>query len=166
MALTGARPTPLGTLAPLDPSTRSAAPTLRAMDVRAWGLLVGVLAASAATACVGSDGSSSGAGSGTDIEPATLVGTTEQAQRLRIDRVGEREVSLRFPAECHPTDNPDINRSVALHRHRLKTSVADDGEFTVDESYVENGTDGDEEHVDVRIEGDFAGTAGQRAASS
>ena len=33
----------------------------------------------------------------------------------------------------------------------------EDGSFTVDEAYVEDGTDGDEEHVEVRIEGDFSG---------
>lgn len=131
------------------------------MAVRTWGFLLVALVASAATACVGSDGSSSGAGDGTDIEPATLVGTTEQGLRLRIDLVGDRDVSLRFPVECHAADSPDSNRSVALHRHRFETSVDDDGGFTVDEEYVEDGTDGDEDHVEVRIEGDFAadGTA-------
>ena len=126
--------------------------------MRTWGTVLGALAAVVAAGCSGSGDSGS---DDADIEPVSLVGETEQGLRLRIDVVGDRKLSVRFPAECHRAENPDGDRSVSLHRHRFATGVDDDDEFTVDEAYVEDGTDGDEEHVEVRIDGDFAddGTA-------
>lgn len=85
------------------------------------------------------------------------MGETEQGLHLRIDLVGDREVSLRFPAVCGRDERPGEDIAVSLHRHRLETGVDGDGSFTAHETYVEDGTDGDEEHVEVRIEGEFSG---------
>lgn len=100
-------------------------------------------------------------GDGAEVEPGGLVGETEQGLRLRIDVVGDREVRLRFPAYCGSDDGPDDRSSISLHERRFETGVDADGGFAVEEAYVRDGTDGDEEHVEVRIEGDFAddGTA-------
>ena len=126
--------------------------------MRTWVVLGGV--ATLMVAACGESGGS-GSGDGAEVEPVGLVGETEQGLHLRIDVVGDREVSLRFPAECRSDDRPGEDLSVSLHRHRFETGVDGDGSFTVDEAYVEEGTDGDEEHVEVRIDGDFAedGTA-------
>ncbi len=127
--------------------------------MRSCGVILAGVAALAMAACGGSGGS--GSGDDVDVEPASVVGETEQGLHLRIDPVGDREVSLRFPVVCGRDDRPGEGSVVSLHRHRLETGVDGDGGFTVDESYVEDGTDGDEEHVEVRIDGDFAedGTA-------
>ncbi len=126
--------------------------------MRRWVALGGV--ATLVVAACGESGGS-GSGDGADVEPVGLVGETEQGLHLRIDVLGDREVSLRFPAECRSDDRPGEDIPVPLHRHRLETGVDGDGSFTVEEAYVEDGTDGDEEHVEVRIDGDFAddGTA-------
>jgi hypothetical protein len=115
--------------------------------------VLGSIAVLAMAACGGSGGS--GSGDGVDVEAAGLVGETDQGLHVRIDPVGDRQVSLRFPVVCGQ------GAVVSLHRHRLETGVDGDGGFSVDEAYVEEGTDGDEEHVEVRIDGDFAddGTA-------
>ena len=123
--------------------------------VRTWGVVLGGVAVLVAASCGGSGGPDSG--DDPEAEPAGLVGETDQGLRLRIDVVGDREVSLRFPAVCGRHDRSDGGVAVSLHRHRLETGVDDDGGFAVDETYVEDGTDGDEEHVEVRIDGDFSG---------
>ena len=127
--------------------------------MRTWGVVLGAVATLVVGACAGSGGS--GSGDEVEIEPAGLVGETAQGLHLRIDPVGDREVSLRFPAVCGRDDRSDEGRAVSLHRHRFETEVAGDGSFTVDDAYVEDGTDGDEEHVAVRIDGDVSrdGTA-------
>lgn len=123
--------------------------------MRTWGVVLGGVATLVVASCAGSGGSGSGDDSG--AEPVGLVGETEQGLHLRIDLVGNREVSLRFPAVCGRDDQLGEDIAVSLHRHRFETGVDGDGSFTVDEAYVEDGTDGDEEHVEVRIEGDFSG---------
>ena len=123
--------------------------------VRTWGVVLGGVAVLVTASCGGSGGPDSG--DDPEAEPAGLVGETDQGLRLRIDVVGDREVSLRFPAVCGRHDRSDGGVAVSLHRHRLETGVDDDGGFAVDETYVEDGTDGDEEHVEVRIDGDFSG---------
>jgi hypothetical protein len=122
--------------------------------MRTWVVILGCVASLVAASCGNSESSEAGG------EPVTLVGETGQGLHLRIDRVGDREVSLRFPAECGSDDRPSVT-SVSLHRHRMKAGVDGDGRFAVEEKYVEDGTDGDEEHVEVRIQGTFAadGTA-------
>lgn len=121
------------------------------MRTRSVGL--GALAMLVGVACGGSGGS--GSGDGAEVEPAALVGETDQGLRLRIDPVGDHEVSLRFPANCGDDDRRE-GTAVSLHRRRFEAEVDGDGSFSVDESYVEEGTDGDEEHVEVRIDGRFA----------
>jgi hypothetical protein len=127
--------------------------------MRAWVVVLGGVATLVVAACGDSGGS--GSGDGAEVEPEGLVGETEQGLHLRIDLVGDREVSLRFPADCRRDDRPGEDIPVSLHRRRFETRVDEDGSFTFEEAYVEDGTDGDEEHVEVRIEGDFAddGTA-------
>lgn len=127
--------------------------------MRTWGIVLGVLATLVAVACGEAGGS--GSGDGAAVEPVALVGETAQGLRLRIDPVGDREVSLRFPANCGRDDQTREGRTVSLHRHRFEAEVDGDGSFSIDETYVEDGTDGDEEHVEVRIDGEFAddGTA-------
>lgn len=129
--------------------------------MRRWAVVLGGLATLVA-ACGGSGGSGSGgsgSGDGVEVEPVGLVGETEQGLRLRIDPVGDREVRLRIPANCR-SDVPG-GTPMSLHRRRFEVGVEDDGSFVVDEAYDEEGVDGDEEHVEVRIEGRFAddGTA-------
>jgi hypothetical protein len=122
--------------------------------MRSWVVILGCVTSLAAASCGDPGGSDAGGRAGG--EPLSLVGETEQGLRLRIDRVGDRDVSLRFPVNCGSDDN-----AVPLHRHRIETEVDGDGRFSVEEDYVDDGTDGDEEHVEVRIEGAFAadGTA-------
>ena len=126
--------------------------------MRTWVLVLAGVGALVAAACGGSEGSAPRAGAGG--EPVSLGGETEQGLRLRIDRIGDRAVRLRFPADCGRDDRP-ADEATSLHRHRIETEVDGDGRFSVDESYEEDGTDGDEEHVEVRIQGAFAedGTA-------
>ena len=123
--------------------------------VGSWGVILRGAATLVVASCVGSGGSGSGDESG--VAPVGLVGESEQGLHLRIDLVGDREVSLRFPAVCRRDERPGEDIAVSLHRHRFETGVDGDGSFTVDEAYVEDGTDGDEEHVEVRIEGEFSG---------
>jgi hypothetical protein len=119
----------------------------------------------AVAACSG--GADDDAAGGAGVEPATVVGESDQGLHVRIDATGPREVRLRFPADCRPGDSEDsgddsgLLQPIALERHPFTTEVDDDGGFAVDEEYVEEGTDGDEDHVEVRIEGRFAadGTA-------
>jgi hypothetical protein len=122
-----------------------------------WGAVLGAAVTLVVTACGGSGGS----GDGADIGPAGLVGETEQGLRLRIDVVGDGELSLRIPANCGRGERRGGDIPVSLHVHRFEAAVDRDGSFTVDDAYVEDGTDGDEEHVEVRIDGDIAddGTA-------
>lgn len=117
------------------------------------GVVVGLALVAACGGPAGSDGA--------EVEPVALVGTTEQGMRMRVDVLGEREVRLRLPADCRRDDRPEGPEPTSLERHPLTADVAADGSFSLDESYVEDGTDGDEEHVDVRVAGRFAddGTA-------
>lgn len=121
--------------------------------MRTWGIVLGGLAAMVAAACGEAGGS--GSGDGAAVEPVALVGETAQGLRLRIDPVGDREVSLRVPANCERDDPPGEGRPVSLHRHRFDAEVDGDGGFSVEEAYVEDDTDGDEEHVEMRIDGEF-----------
>lgn len=114
---------------------------------------LGGVATLVAAACAESEGPASG--DGADAEPATVVGETAQGLRLRIDLVGGREVSLRFPANCDG-DASGEDVAIPLHWRRFEADVHRDGTFRVDEAYVEEGTDGNEEHIEVRIDGDFA----------
>ncbi|HEV7759017.1 MAG TPA: hypothetical protein VGO78_08505, partial [Acidimicrobiales bacterium] len=131
---------------------------MRARSVVAGGVVV---AAAAVAACSGADDDAGGAG----VELLTLVGESDQGLHVRIDVVGEREVRLRFPANCRPDRNTpegaEPREPTSLDRHPLTVEVDDDGGFSVDEEYVEDGTDGDEDHMEVRIEGTFTddGTA-------
>jgi hypothetical protein len=127
--------------------------------VRSWMARLGGAAALATAACAGSGGDAAGdaagdAGDDPPIEPVDVVGETDQGLRLRIDAVAPGEVRLRFPAVCGD-DGPGDGMVVRVHHHPFVVPVDGDGAFAVDESYVESGTDGDEDHVDVRIEGDF-----------
>jgi hypothetical protein len=127
--------------------------------VRSWVARLGSAAALAVVvACAGSGGDGDGAGDRGDdppVEPVDLVGETDQGLRLRIDVVAPGEVQLRFPAFCGG-DGPDDGTVVWVHHHLFVVPVDGDGRFAVDESYVQSGTDGDEDHVDVRIAGAFA----------
>lgn len=126
--------------------------------VRTWlGILGGVVTLVAVAAC--SEGGGSWSDDGAAAEPVPLVGETTQGLRLRIDPVSEREVSLRLPANCDHESGEDA--SIPLHWHRFEAEVDSDGSFSVDETFIEDGFDGDENHVDVRIDGDLAddGTA-------
>lgn len=114
----------------------------------------GGAAALAVAACAGSGGhGAKDPGEDPAIEPVDLVGETDQGLRLRIDVVAPGEVRLRFPAVCGRDDGPGDGAVVSLHRHPFVVPIDRDGGIAVDESYVEDGTDGDEEHVDVRIDG-------------
>ena len=96
-------------------------------------------------------GTSSGSG-GANLDPDTLVGQTEQGLRMRIAVVDDSQVELRLPIDCASGDEGG-GAPVSLHRHPLRARVDADGSFRVDAAYVEDGTDGDAEHVDVRVEG-------------
>jgi hypothetical protein len=117
------------------------------------------LAAVVAAGCSGAGGS--GADDEPEVEPVSLVGETEQGLRLRIDPVGDREVSLRIPATCQRQGSLGQDVAELLRGQSFETEVGGDGTLRVDEEYVEDGTDGDEEHVEVRIDGEFTddGTA-------
>lgn len=127
--------------------------------VRRVGVLVGV--ALVAAAC---SGSSSGGGQGGG-DPVPLVGATEQGMRVRIDVVGDREVHVRIPVDCENDEESDEtprgSQEVPLERLVPDVAVDDDGWFRIDDTIVEDGTDGDELHVDLVLQGRFAadGTA-------
>jgi hypothetical protein len=139
-------------------------------DTGAWRLrrvaVAGTLVAAAACGGGGGGGDGSGSPGQAGGDPVPLVGETAQGMRLHIGVYGDRRVRLRMAVDCEvegQADAPPEERlgAVSLEHHPLETEVGGDGRFTVDESYVEEHTDGDEEHVDVRIEGAFApdGTA-------
>jgi hypothetical protein len=90
-----------------------------------------------------------------DLDRDTLVGQTEQGMRMRIEVVDDAEVELRLPVDCRPGSGEDGvgGAPVSLHRHPLRAQVGADGSFRLDVAYVEDGTGGDAEHVDVRLEG-------------
>jgi hypothetical protein len=97
-----------------------------------------------------------------DVEPVPLVGTTGQGMRMRVDVDGGGDISLRLPADCGPPDESGDPGATSLHRHPVALDpgdIDDDGSFRIEESYIEEGTDGDEEHVEVVVEGRFAADA-------
>lgn len=119
------------------------------MRMPAWGVVLGGAVLVAAAACGGSGGSGS-----RDVEPGrpSLVGETDQRLHLRVDVVADGRLSLRIPADCAPERSDDLLDPV--HTRRSEAELDGDGDFAVDEAYVEDGTDGDETHVELRIDGE------------
>jgi hypothetical protein len=137
-----------------------------ARRVRRVALAGTLVAAAACGGGGGGDGGSAGGPGRAGGDPVPLAGETAQGMRLHIGVEGDRRIRLRMTVDCEVagrSDAPPEERAnaVSLERHPLEAEVDGDGRFTVDESYVEAGTDGDEEHVDVRVDGAFApdGTA-------
>lgn len=106
--------------------------------------------------------SSSGRGGG---DPVALAGETEQGLRMRIEVVGDRQISVRIPVDCRMdaggadgATDASAAWSPALQWHPQRATVDGDGSFVVEEDYVDaDDVDGGEEHVEVRIEGAFEG---------
>lgn len=91
-----------------------------------------------------------------ETSSAAPPGETDQGFRALLLDAPHDEVSLRLLAECDPPVGSGYTSpyGIPLEGHDLTARVGEGGRFAIDESYVEEWTDGDEAHVVVAIEGE------------
>ncbi len=95
------------------------------------------------------------ADSASDVSSGESTGTTDQGFRALVLDAPDGEVSLRLKAECEPpaTTGYTSPYGIPLEGHELTASLREDGRFVIEESYIEEWTDGDEAHVVVEVDG-------------
>ena len=84
------------------------------------------------------------------------AGETEQGFRALLLDAPDGEVRLRLLADCEPPSGSGFTSpyEIPLAGHDLTARIGQGGGFAIDESYVEEWTDGDEAHVVVTVDGE------------
>jgi hypothetical protein len=97
------------------------------------------------------------------IAPVAVSGFTDQGLRVRLEPVADDRARVRVSVDCEPGAGTRYRGAIPipLEEHVFEAQVAGDGSFEVDDRYVVDGGDGDQDHVEAHIEGSYArdGTA-------
>ncbi len=86
-----------------------------------------------------------------------LAGDTEQGFRIVLEALDDEQMKVRLSAHCEPRGGKYYISPypIPLEDHEFTAPVGRKGELSLERSYVEEGTDADEAHVTVRVEGDI-----------
>jgi hypothetical protein len=96
---------------------------------------------------------------------ARRSGTTGQGYRATTIMTG-RNIRLHLPVDCRERATGGGVLAIPLERRTWVARVGDDGRFSINRRFVENGGDGDEDRVSVRIAGRVDGSGDVRGTAS
>jgi hypothetical protein len=87
-----------------------------------------------------------------------LAGDTEQGFRIVLEALDDEQMRVRLSAHCEPRGASYYRGpyAIPLEDQEFTAPVGRKGELSLERSYVEEGTDADEAHVTVQVEGDIA----------